>query len=85
VPVAPDVGRVLTLLHQIGMPSMGAGSVEQARAAFHQLTAGTRFTAVEVGSVEDVADGPVPLRVYRPEGDPRAAIAFFHGGGFVIG
>jgi acetyl esterase len=39
----------------------------------------------EVGSVEDVSDGPVPIRIYRPEGDPIATLVFFHGGGFVIG
>ena len=36
-------------------------------------------------SVEDRDDGPVPMRVYRPSGDPLATLMFIHGGGFVIG
>jgi acetyl esterase len=40
---------------------------------------------VAVGSVEDVSDGPVPMRVYRPSGDALATLMYIHGGGFVIG
>jgi acetyl esterase len=40
---------------------------------------------VEVGSVEDVSDGPVPMRIYRPAGDALGTLMFIHGGGFVIG
>jgi len=43
--------------------------------------------------VADVVDreipgpaGPVPVRIYTPEGEePRPAVVFFHGGGWVIG
>jgi len=43
--------------------------------------------------VADVAEreipgpaGPVPVRIYTPEGEePRPAVVFFHGGGWVIG
>jgi acetyl esterase len=40
---------------------------------------------VEVGSVEDRGDGPVPMRIYRPAGDALGTLLFIHGGGFVIG
>jgi acetyl esterase len=34
----------------------------------------------------DGPGGPLPVRIYHPEqGDPRGALVFFHGGGFVIG
>ena len=49
---------------------------------------GTRTPEITppVGSVEDVTDAPVPVRIYRPEGGPGpTAIVYFHGGGFVIG
>ncbi len=43
-----------------------------------------------VASVEDAtfegADGPVPVRIYRPRTTaPLPALVYFHGGGFVIG
>ncbi|HEY0630882.1 MAG TPA: alpha/beta hydrolase [Thermoleophilaceae bacterium] len=40
---------------------------------------------VEVGAVEEVSDGPVPMRIYRTSGDATATLMFIHGGGFVIG
>ncbi|MEA2436800.1 MAG: hypothetical protein QOF65_1356 [Thermoleophilaceae bacterium] len=40
---------------------------------------------VEVGSVEEASEAPVPMRIYRPEADPIATLMFIHGGGFVIG
>jgi len=43
-----------------------------------------------VGGVEDRTiqgpDGDIPVRIYTPSGDgPHPLIAFFHGGGFVLG
>jgi acetyl esterase len=67
-------------------------SPEEARASFRRLTVDLRppENVVPVGSVEEAkvagADGPLPARVYRPEGDgPFPTVAMFHGGGFVIG
>lgn len=63
----------------------------QAREAFRALTVGMRApeSVVEVASVTDTTvagdAGPLPARVYRPGGSDQATIAFFHGGGFVIG
>jgi acetyl esterase len=88
MPLDPDVANLLEILGRIGVRSLSEGTVEQARAGFDRLTVGTRRpeTTPRVGSVEDVADGPVPLRVYRPEGEPKpTAISYFHGGGFTIG
>ena len=87
MPVDTDVAHLLQLLDQ-RVGTLADGTVEEARRAFDRLTIGTRRPEITpvVGSVEDVADGPVPLRVYRPEGEPgRTAIVYFHGGGFVIG
>jgi acetyl esterase len=65
---------------------------EEARASFRTLAVDFRKpeNVVPVASVEDTtvpgAEGEVGARVYRPEGDgPFPTIAFFHGGGFVIG
>src|SRR4051794_18693632 len=82
------VAGILNLLNSRGGPSLSDGTPEQARQMFDALTIGTRrpeFTP-RVGSVEDLTDGPVPIRLYRPEEDAgQTAIAYFHGGGFVIG
>jgi acetyl esterase len=88
MPLDPDVANLLSILDHIGVHSLGEGGVVQAREGFHKLTVGYRRPerVPAVGSVEDVDDGPVPMRVYRPEGEPEAAaVVFFHGGGFVIG
>jgi len=43
----------------------------------------------EVGEVRDipvdVAGGRITVRSYRPTGEPRAAVVYFHGGGWVTG
>jgi acetyl esterase len=46
--------------------------------------------SIAVNRVEDRVihgpSGPVPVRVYRPEGEaPKPAIVYYHGGGWVIG
>jgi acetyl esterase len=88
MPLDPDLANLLAILDRIGVKSLADGTVEEARAAFDRLTVGTRRpeTTPEVGSVEDAEVDGVPLRIYTPEGGPAdTAIAFFHGGGFVIG
>ena len=41
----------------------------------------------EVAAVQDLAVGEskVPVRLYRPDGDPRGVVVFLHGGMWVIG
>src|SRR3954469_22955830 len=88
MPLDSGVAGILELLNSRGLPPLSEGTPEQGREMFEALTVGTRRpeTTPEVGSVEDVTDGPVPIRVYRPEGEPgETAIAYFHGGGWVIG
>jgi acetyl esterase len=89
MPLDPDVANLLSILDRIGVHSLAEGGVDQARTEFHRLTAGTRTpeNTPQVGSVEDVTGGPVPLRIYRPEGEPatEVPVVFFHGGGFAIG
>jgi len=65
-------------------------------AAFRRLfraSLGALDSAGAAGAEEDVEDrsipgpaGPVPVRVYRPPGaGPAPLVAYFHGGGWVIG
>jgi acetyl esterase len=88
MPLEPGVAALMNLLNSRGAPPLSEGTPEQGRKMFEALTVGTRRpeTTPQVGSVEDRTDGPVPIRLYRPEGEAGpTAIAYFHGGGFVIG
>jgi acetyl esterase len=92
VPVDPHIAAVLDSMDQAGVPPMHEGTPEAGRVQFLALTAGARTPEqlVPVASTEDIAvpgaDGDLPARVYRPEGEgPFPTVAFFHGGGWVIG
>jgi acetyl esterase/lipase len=80
--------QIAALLERVNAARpLSAGSPEEGREAFRTLNvlAARLVPRVEVGSVEDVSDGPVPMRIYRPEGERIATLVFIHGGGFVIG
>src|SRR2546423_8027422 len=80
--------QIAVLLERVNAaPPLSAGTPEEGREALRTLylLAARFLPQVEVGSVEDVDDGPVPMRIYRPQGDSRATLTFIHGGGFVIG
>jgi acetyl esterase len=83
--VDPQIAAVLERVHQA--PPLSAGTPEEGRAGWRALNqlAAQLIPQIEVGSVEDVSSGPVPVRIYRPEDDPLATLMFIHGGGFVIG
>jgi acetyl esterase len=92
VPVDPQIAAVLQLLESSGAPSLSSGTPEQARAQFRFTTVDLRDPATlpRVGSIDNTEingpAGPIPVRIYRPEGQtPVPTIVFFHGGGFVIG
>jgi acetyl esterase len=64
--------------------------VDQARAGHEAETAhlsGPGEPVAEVRDLEiDAPGGPIPVRVYRPEGDePLPVVAYFHGGGWMLG
>jgi acetyl esterase len=80
--------QIATLLERVNAaPPLSSGTPEQGRASFRALNllAASVAPRIEVGSVEDVAGGPVPMRVYRPLGPAHGTLMFMHGGGFVIG
>ena len=92
MPVDPDLQRALDQLEEAGLNRLGGATPEAARAAFDAITLRRRGPDYEPEPVEEVADdelpgpaGPLPVRVYRPGGEPTVVIAYFHGGGFVIG
>jgi acetyl esterase len=80
--------QIAALLERVNASRpLSAGTPEEGREAFRTLNvlAARLVPRTEVGSVEDVSDGPVPMRAYRPEGERIATLMFIHGGGFVIG
>jgi acetyl esterase len=92
VPVDPHIAAVLAMMEQAGMPPMYEGTPEVGRAQYLALTAGARTPeqVVPVASTEDIAvpgaQGELKARVYRPDAEgPLPTVAFFHGGGWVIG
>jgi acetyl esterase len=58
--------------------------VEQARAAHSAETKGLAGEGVPVDHVQDDEIAGVPVRIYTPDG-ARGTIAYFHGGGWVMG
>jgi acetyl esterase len=92
MPVDPQIAAILQLLEQAGGGQMSAGTPQQARDYFTTATVTMRdpSTLAQVASTEDKTipgpAGEIPIRIYRPEADGAVpTMAFFHGGGFVIG
>jgi acetyl esterase len=92
LPVNDDIAALIDAQAGSGAPPMHAGTPAAARAMYRLTTVGSRApeSVVPVRSVEERAvpgaAGELAARVYRPVAtEPTATIAFFHGGGFVIG
>lgn len=92
MPLDPHIAGVLQMLASTGAKPLHEGTPQEGRAAYLAMTLGTRSPeqVVPVGSVQDTtvpgAVGPLKARIYRPQGTgPFPTVAFFHGGGYVIG
>ena len=92
MPLDPHIAALLTTLAEAGAPPMYEGTPKAGRAQYLALTHGARKPehVIPVGSTEDItvggATGELKARVYRPDGEgPFPTVAFFHGGGWVIG
>ena len=92
MPVDPAIQGLLSMLASREGRTLAEGTPDEGRQLFRLLTTGGRTpeSVVPVRATRDLevpgATGPLPARIYRPEQDgPVPTIAFFHGGGFVIG
>ncbi|WP_312839938.1 alpha/beta hydrolase [Delftia tsuruhatensis] len=88
----PHIAGAMKMLAEAGAKPLHEGTPEEGRAFYLATTAGalTPEQVVPVARVQDItvggAVGPLKARVYRPEGEgPFPTVAYFHGGGFVIG
>jgi acetyl esterase len=87
MPLDPQLAAMLEFLASAGHPPMHEGTPEAARQAFRVLSVDMvkPEDVVPVGSVEELTVAGRPARRYRPEGEQRPVLVYFHGGGFVIG
>ncbi|MGY1689795.1 alpha/beta hydrolase [Geodermatophilus sp. SYSU D01105] len=88
MPLDPQAQALLAAMEAQGAPDISQLSVSQARDmanSFREM----QGDLVQVASVGDRTvpgpDGSLPVRIYTPNGSPRGAIVYFHGGGWVIG
>ena len=87
MPLDPQAQAVIDTVNSLGLPAVWEVSPEQARinAAARPRPAGPEVARVEDRSIPG-PDGDVPVRIYTPEGDgPFPILAWYHGGGWVIG
>jgi acetyl esterase len=94
MPVDPHVQTILDLLAAAEGPPLRELGPEEARARYRTFTVELRdpTTMADVGEVTDITvdggDGPRPARLYRPadaDAGSLPTLAFFHGGGFILG
>ncbi len=94
MPLDPSFPPFLAVLDQGGWtPIMEGREATQARARYRDLAMlrrGEGYVPEPVGLVEDLEldgpGGPLPVRVYTPEGEgARPVVVWLHGGGWVLG
>ena len=89
MPVDPQVRTFLDELAALGAPPLEQLTPEEARA-------NTAAESALMGEPEPVAKkedrqvpgphGPIPIRIYTPEGEgPFGVLVYYHGGGWVVG
>ncbi len=81
----PGIQKVLDGMNALEGPPAHEVPVEQARAGHEQETQILAGPGEEVGAVEDVQLAGVPARVYTPLEPQGGTVAYFHGGGWVVG
>lgn len=89
-PLAPDVQVMLEMMAEMELPPLETMGVEGAR-GFMEASGAAMPPGPEVGEILDGtmpgADGAtLAYRIYRPATDgPHPMVAYFHGGGWVLG
>ena len=86
----PQIVELLEELQQREIPPIQNLTPTEAREIRNPILAGFGGPKAEVAGVENRTipgpNGPVPVRIYSPEGNgPFPILVFFHGGGWVVG
>ena len=89
MPLDPQAQAFLAQLAAMGAPPLEQLPVDQVRAIYRQLFGGSGEPEA-VGNVVDRTiagpGGPIPLRIYTPNGSgPFPVLVHLHGGGWVVG
>ncbi|MFC3712551.1 alpha/beta hydrolase [Sphingoaurantiacus capsulatus] len=85
-----EIRAILARRATLALPAYSSGTPEAARNAFAASQAalprdrGARMAVIVNESVCGDA-GPIRIRRYRPEGEVRGTLVYFHGGGWVFG
>lgn len=89
MPLHPQCQAFLDQLQALNIPRLDQQSIEEIRALSVPIPGELEaVVAVEDRLVPGPDDGPeVPIRVYKPsdDGQSRAGLVFYHGGGWAIG
>lgn len=82
-----DVAFVLAKAAELNLPKIGTLGPAGARGEFARRVARTNPPPPEGVTAEDIRVAGIPARRYQPQGGARAkaALLYFHGGGFVVG
>ncbi len=89
----PQFRTVLDRMAVMDVLPLTAGTADDARRSYRSLAMARRSGDYRPQPVAGVTDnrvdgplGPVPVRVYRPEGpDDQPVVTYLHGGGWVVG
>ena len=86
----PQIVNALEVMKKLGLKPIEAMSPDEARRQMEETARSRKAEPLPVARVEDRAiagpAGPIGLRLYWPDAErPVPAIAYYHGGGHVIG
>jgi acetyl esterase/lipase len=86
----PQIVNALEVMKKLGLKPIEAMTPDEARRQMEETARSRKAEPLPVARVEDRAiagpAGPIRLRLYWPEAErPVPAIAYYHGGGHVIG
>jgi acetyl esterase len=88
MPLDPQAKVVIDMIESLGVAELAADTDPNAVRAL--MNAAVMPSGIEIASVTNREipgpEGPIPVRVYRPEGDAaKPVIVYYHGGGWVLG
>ena len=89
MPLRDEITAFLTEMAASGAKPIEESTPDEVRALVADLKelfgTGPEMARVEEHTISGVDGGSFPVRVFVPEGTPRAVLIYYHGGGWVIG